>query len=162
MRVLFVCMGNICRSPTAEALFRHLAPTLAPQLPFEADSAGTHDYHLGAPPDQRSQKAARQRGIDMARLRARRLVAEDFERFDWIVLMDERNRLDALALAPARYGAKLSRLLEFAPHQPLRDVPDPYYGDPSGFAQVFELIDTGVRGFIAACSRTHASDRERQ
>jgi len=163
MRVLFVCMGNICRSPTAEAVFRHLAPKLAPHLSVEADSAGTHDYHLGAPPDQRSQRVARQRGIDMRQLRARRLVPEDFERFDWIVLMDERNRLDALALAPARYGAKLNRLLDFAPDQSLRDVPDPYYGGPTGFARVFDLIDTGVRGLIAAlCSRTHASGTERR
>jgi protein-tyrosine phosphatase len=150
MRLLFVCMGNICRSPTAEAVFRHLAPTLAPRLAVAVDSAGTHDYHLGAPPDPRSQRAARQRGIDMSQLRARRLAAEDFERFDWIVVMDERNRTDALSLAPASYSAKLVRLLDFAPDQAVRNVPDPYYGGAADFVQVVDLIDAGVRGLIAA------------
>jgi protein-tyrosine phosphatase len=148
-RVLFVCMGNICRSPTAEALFRQLAPTLAPELNFEIDSAGTHGYHTGAPPDQRSQRAARRHGIDISDLRARRLLPDDFERFDWIIVMDETNRRDALALAPANGRARLARLLDFAPEQPLRDVPDPYYGKADEFAQVARLIDAGVRGLIA-------------
>jgi protein-tyrosine phosphatase len=148
--VLFVCMGNICRSPTAEAVFRQLAPALAPDLEFEVDSAATHDYHLGAPPDARSQRAARQHGIDMSHLRARRLVAEDFERFDWIVVMDERNRSDALALSPVDSSARVVRLLDYAPDQPLRDVPDPFYGKADDFAQVVGLIDAGVRGLICA------------
>jgi protein-tyrosine phosphatase len=165
LAVLFVCMGNICRSPTAEALFRQLAPKLAPELQFEVDSAGTHDYHLGAPPDARSQLAAGQRGLDISALRARRLVREDFEHFDWIVVMDERNRRDALALAPADAPARLVRLLDFAPDQPLRDVPDPYYGEAPDFAAVASLLDSGVRGFITALrahNSTPASDRERQ
>jgi protein-tyrosine phosphatase len=148
MAVLFVCMGNICRSPTAEAVFRRLAPSLAPELVFELDSAGTHDYHLGAAPDERSQRAARSHGIDMSGLRARRLVPKDFERFDWIVVMDARNRSDALAVAPARCLAQVVRLLDFAPEQALRDVPDPYYGKATDFAQVVSLIDVGVRGLI--------------
>jgi protein-tyrosine phosphatase len=148
--VLFVCMGNICRSPTAEAAFRALAPSLAPELQFQIDSAGTHDYHLGAPPDERSQQAARQRGIDLSALRARRLVPEDFARFDWIVVMDERNRRDALALAPANSTAQVVRLLDFVPSQPLRDVPDPYYGKASDFTQAVSLIETGVRALLAA------------
>lgn len=150
LAILFVCMGNICRSPTAEAVFRQLAPRLAPELEFEVDSAGTHDYHLGAPPDVRSQRAARQHGIDMSDLRARRLVPEDFERFDWIVVMDERNRSDALALARPTSSAQLVRLLDFAPDQPLRDVPDPYYGKAADFTQVVKLIDTGIQGLISA------------
>jgi protein-tyrosine phosphatase len=141
-------MGNICRSPTAEAVFRHLAPRLAPGLDIEIDSAATHDYHLGAAPDPRTQRVAKAQGIDMSELRARRLVAEDFERFDWIIVMDERNRLDALSLAPAKATAQLHRLLDFAPGQPLRDVPDPYYGGPAQFAQVLGLIELAVRGLI--------------
>ena len=148
--VLFVCMGNICRSPTAEAVFRRLAPRLAPDLDFEADSAGTHGYHIGAPPDERSQRAARDRGIDMSELRARQLEPGDFDRFDWIVFMDETNRRDAARLLRPRARARQVRLLDFAPDQPLRDVPDPYYGEAADFARVAGLIDSGVRGFIAA------------
>ena len=148
--VLFVCMGNICRSPTAEAVFRRLAPQLAPELQFEIDSAGTHSYHIGAPPDERSQRAARAHGIDMSDLRARALEAGDFDRFDWIVFMDDSNRRDAVKHSHPRSRARLVRLLDFAPGQPLRDVPDPYYGEAADFARVAGLIDTGVRGFIAA------------
>jgi protein-tyrosine phosphatase len=143
-------MGNICRSPTAEALFRRLAPSLAPELEFEIDSAGTHGYHIGAPPDERSQRAALDHGIDMSDLRARQLQASDFDRFDWILYMDETNRRDAAKLSRPHARARQVRLLDFAPDQPLRDVPDPYYGDTADFAQVARLIDTGVRGFIAA------------
>jgi protein-tyrosine phosphatase len=141
-------MGNICRSPTAEAVFLHLAPTLAPKLAVKVDSAATHDYHVGAAPDERTQRVARGHGIDMSRLRARRLGAQDFERFDWIIVMDQRNRADALALAPPAPRAQLYRLLDFAPGQPLRDVPDPYYGGPADFAQVLQLIELAVRGII--------------
>jgi protein-tyrosine phosphatase len=148
--ILFVCMGNICRSPTAEAVFRRLAPTLAPGVSFEIDSAGTHGYHVGAPPDERSQHAARQHGIDMSDLRARRLEPGDFDRFDWIVVMDETNRRDALQLSRPGARARLVRLLDFAPEQPLRDVPDPYYGEAAEFARVVKLIEAGVRGLIAA------------
>jgi len=148
--VLFVCMGNICRSPTAEAMFRRLAPALVPEISFEVDSAGTHGYHIGSPPDERSQRAAQRHGIDMSNLRARRIEAADFEHFDWIVFMDERNRLDALPLAGSRSRARLVRLLDFAPEQALRDVPDPYYGEEADFARVARLVETGVRGLLAA------------
>jgi protein-tyrosine phosphatase len=148
--VLFVCMGNICRSPTAEAVFRHLLPQLAPELDVAVDSAATHAYHLGAAPDPRMQAVAQQHGIDMSQLRARRLLPADFERFDWIIVMDENNRRDARALAPASARARLCRLLDFAPEQELRDVPDPYYGDPAQFALVLSLVDLGVRGLIQA------------
>jgi len=143
-------MGNICRSPTAEAVFRHLAPKLAPELDIKVDSAATHAYHLGAAPDSRMQAVACQQGIDMSELRARRLSSADFEHYDWIIVMDENNRSDARALAPASARAQLYRLLDFAPEQELRDVPDPYYGGPAEFAQVLQLVELGVRGVIEA------------
>jgi len=142
-------MGNICRSPTAEALCRKLAAELAPEFEFEIDSAGTHGYHIGAPPDERSQRAARRHGLDLSTLRSRQLSRQDFERFDWIVFMDEDNQRDALARVQPSGSARLVRLLDFAPEQPVRNVPDPYYGGADEFAQVVRLIDTGVRGLIA-------------
>jgi protein-tyrosine phosphatase len=146
--VLFVCMGNICRSPTAEGVFRALVRREAAELAVEIDSAGTHDYHLGAPPDLRSQAAARRRGIDLSGLRARQLVAADFERFDHVLVMDQRNLEDAAAIAPASYPARLRRFMEFAPELALDAVPDPYYGDESGFEQVLDLTEAASRGLL--------------
>lgn len=150
VRVLFVCMGNICRSPTAEGVLRHLLAREAPDLLVEVDSAGTHDYHIGDPPDRRSQAAARKRGIDLGGLRARQLCAEDFDRFDYVLVMDDRNLADAAAIAPPRYRADFRRLMEFAPHAGRLDVPDPYYGGPEGFEAVLDLAEAGARGWIAA------------
>ena len=146
--VLFVCMGNICRSPTAEGVFRALVRREASDLPIEIDSAGTHDYHVGAPPDRRSQAAARQRGIELNDLRARLLTAEDFERFDYVLVMDARNMADAAAIAPARYSARLQRLMEYAPDTGFENVPDPYYGEASGFEQVLDLTEAASRGLL--------------
>jgi protein-tyrosine phosphatase len=146
--VLFVCMGNICRSPTAEAVFRRLAAAEAPELSLAIDSAGTHGYHVGAPPDPRSQAAARRRGIDMSALRARRLVRADFERFDYVLVMDERNREDALEIAPAAHAARLRLFLEYAPQLGRVEVPDPYYGGPEGFNTVLDYVEDACQGLI--------------
>jgi protein-tyrosine phosphatase len=132
--VLFVCMGNICRSPTAEAVFRRLIADEAADLVVEIDSAGTHDFHVGHPPDERAQAAARRRGFEMKHLRARQLATEDF---------------DALALAPARFRARVSLLLEYAPDLEVREVPDPYYGGEVGFEHVLDLVEAAARGLIA-------------
>ncbi len=156
-RVLFVCMGNICRSPTAEAVFRELVRRKAPHAGIEVDSAGTHDYHIGDPPDWRSIAAAHRRGIDMWSLRARLLLPEDFQRFDLLLVMDERNRSDALERAPRAHGepmpqaaGRLRLLLDYAPEQALREVPDPYYGGPADFERVLDLIEVAARGLLAA------------
>ncbi len=148
-RVLFVCMGNICRSPTAEAVFRQLAAREARPLALAIDSAGTHDYHVGHPPDPRSQAAARRRGVDMSALRARHLEAGDFERFDYVLVMDERNLEDARAIAPSRFTAKLKLFLEYAPDLGRREVPDPYYGGAAGFEEVLDLSEAAARGLLA-------------
>jgi protein-tyrosine phosphatase len=147
--VLFVCMGNICRSPTAEAVFRRLIADEAADLVVEIDSAGTHDFHVGHPPDERAQAAARRRGFEMKHLRARQLATEDFDRFDHVLVMDEDNRRDALALAPARFRARVSLLLEYAPDLEVREVPDPYYGGEVGFEHVLDLVEAAARGLIA-------------
>ena len=150
VRVLMVCMGNICRSPTAEAVLRSLAQRLAPDLALEVDSAGTHGYHVGQPPDSRAQDVARARGIDLSALRARQLVAQDFERFDWILVMDHDNHAAACRLAPPQHRRRVRLLLEFAPQCSLREVPDPYYGEVADFERVFDLADQAARGVLQA------------
>jgi protein-tyrosine phosphatase len=148
LRVLFVCMGNICRSPMAEAVFRWLAPRLRPDVVVEADSAGTHGYHVGRPPDERAQRVARAHGIDLSALRARQLVAQDFERFDRILVMDRHNHDSALALAPPERRHRLQLLLDYAPQLALREVPDPYYGELPDFERVFQLSEQAARGLL--------------
>ena len=151
--LLFVCMGNICRSPTAEGVMRALLASEAPELRLRLDSAGTHGYHLGAAPDPRSQAAAMKRGIDISTLRARRLEAADFQSFDRILVMDQRNLSDARALAPPHYTARLQLLLDYAPQQSMRAVPDPYYGEPGDFEQVLDLTQAAARGLLLQLQR---------
>ena len=147
--VLFVCMGNICRSPTAEAVFRRIAANEGDGLRVQVDSAATHDYHVGAPPDRRTQAAARRRGYDLSTLRARQLEPADFERFDFVLFMDERNRRDAAPFLPATPLAEIGLLLDFAPGLGRREVPDPYYGGPQGFEDVLDLVEVAARGLLA-------------
>ena len=149
-RVLMVCLGNICRSPTAEGVLRHLAAKEAPGLALEVDSAGTADYHIGAPPDARSQRAALRRGIDIGSLRARQVVADDFARFDLILAMDAENLRELQALQPRNSRAALKRFLDYAPEMEVRDVPDPYYGKPAAFEKVLDLTTAAARGLLAA------------
>jgi protein-tyrosine phosphatase len=144
-----VCLGNICRSPTAEGVLRHLLQQEAPQLPIEVDSAGTADYHVGDAPDRRSQRAAQQRGIDISGLRGRQVAAEDFSRFDLILAMDEENLRELKLLRPANSRAELKLFMEYAP-QAGREVPDPYYLDAAAFEKVLDLTAAASRGLIAA------------
>ena len=148
-RVLFVCLGNICRSPTAEGVLRHLAAIEAPQLALEIDSAGTAGYHIGAPPDPRSQRAALRRGIDISGLRARRIAVQDFARFDLILAMDQENLRELQTQRPRDARAAL-KLLEYAPDLALREVPDPYYRDAGAFEQVLDLTTAAARGLLSA------------
>jgi low molecular weight protein-tyrosine phosphatase len=148
MKVLFVCMGNICRSPTAEGVFREHVRRHAPDIDIEIDSAGTHDYHVGEPPDPRTVKAAARRGIDLSSLRARQVQDEDFERFDLILAMDRLNHATLLDRSPPEHHARIRTLLEFAGAAAPTDVPDPYYGDAKGFDEVLDLVESAAAGVL--------------
>jgi protein-tyrosine phosphatase len=147
-RILFVCMGNICRSPTAEGVFRKLVRERAPHLQVEIDSAGTHAYHVGEPPDRRAIAAAERRGIDLSGLRARKVDEADFGRFDLLVAMDQLNREVLLDRSPDEYRERIRLMLEFAPSTDIDDVPDPYYGGPVGFEHVLDLVEEASKGLL--------------
>lgn len=149
MRVLFVCLGNICRSPTAEGVFRHLLSREAPQLQVEVDSAGTAGYHSGDAPDLRSQRAASKRGIDLSTLRARQIGPADFADFDLILAMDRGNLRKLESMRPAHSRAEVRLFLEYAADSGRLEVPDPYYGDSRGFEEVLDLCTAASRGLIA-------------
>lgn len=146
--ILFVCMGNICRSPSAHGVLRrHLDDAGLARL-VEVDSAGTHNCHPGEPPDARSQRHARARGYDLSDLRARQIRRADFERFDLIVAMDSDNLVQLERIAPAPQRHKLKRLAEFFSRSTSPVVPDPYYGGPAGFEHVLDLIEDGCEGLV--------------
>ncbi len=146
--VLFVCLGNICRSPTAEAVFRRQVADAGLAARVRIDSAGTGAWHLGKAPDARAQAAARQRGYDLSALRARRVHAGDFSDFDYLLAMDRENLAVLQRMQPAGGRARLALALDFAPAAALREVPDPYYGGPEGFAQVLELLEAAGAGLL--------------
>lgn len=151
-RVLFVCMGNICRSPTAEAVFKDLVAGQGLDGQVESDSAGTHDYHLGLPPDARAQAAALRRGYDLSALRARLVTPADFAAFDYVLAMDEANLAALRELCPPAYRPRVRLFLEFAPETGQREVPDPYYGGAQGFEEVLDLVEAAGRGLLAHVS----------
>ncbi|HKE94796.1 MAG TPA: low molecular weight protein-tyrosine-phosphatase [Povalibacter sp.] len=148
MKILFVCMGNICRSPTAEGVFRRLLADRQIDFPIEVDSAGTHDYHVGEPPDARSIAAARRRGVDLSGLRARMVDTRDFESFDLIVAMDEQNLRELQQRAAPMYRQRLRLMMDYAPEAGRRGVPDPYYGGPQGFEEVLDLLEQAAAGLL--------------
>ena len=149
LRVLMVCMGNICRSPTAEGVLRAKLGKVGLDRHVEVDSAGTHGYHAGEPPDRRAQKHAASRGYDLSKMRARRVVAADFERFDWVLAMDADNLERLRQLRPEGAPARLGLLMEHARrHADVREVPDPYYGPPAGFERVLDLVEDACEGLL--------------
>lgn len=150
INVLFVCMGNICRSPTAQAVFEHLIVERGHDHWIKTDSAGTHAYHVGEPPDSRSQSAARSRGIDMSVQRARKVLAEDFDRFHYVLAMDKSNYNDLMRLASPAQRNRLHLFMDFAGGFDASEVPDPYYGGSHGFERVLDMVAAASEGLLEA------------
>lgn len=157
VKVLFVCMGNICRSPTAQGVFRKLVDEAGLAEVIEIDSAGTHAYHLGEPPDPRARETALRRGVDLADLRARRAVTEDFELYDYVLAMDQDNYHALSAICPPGRGLerRLALLMDYAPQARMREVPDPYYGASGGFESVIDMVEEAAAGLLEEIRRRH-------
>lgn len=153
VEVLFVCTGNICRSPTAEGVFRKLVADAGLSGAIVADSAGTHAYHTGEAPDPRAQRAAARRGYDLSGLCARRVERADFERFDLVVAMDLEHFEILSGLAGAAGAAKLKMMMSFASRFEEKDVPDPYYGGPQDFERVLDMLEDAARGLLESIGR---------
>lgn len=153
--ICFVCLGNICRSPTAEAVMRRLVEEARLGERILVDSAGTGDWHIGQPPDERAQRAARGRGYDLAALRGRQIADIDFERFDLLIAMDDKNVAALRTVCPPDQQDKIRLLMEFVPEfdprwSGSREVVDPYFGDAAGFEEVLDQCEAACRGLIAA------------
>jgi len=146
--VLFVCMGNICRSPTAEGVFRHLVESKGLEDLFHIDSSGTIGYHEGEPPDRRAQQEAQRRGMDISGQRSRPLSTRDYQQFDYIIAMDEDNLADIEARMPNDFSGKIAMLMDFGGAHAGEPVPDPYYGGKRGFEHVFDLVEEGCEGLL--------------
>lgn len=151
--VLMVCMGNICRSPTAEGVLRTFLEREGLAQRVDVDSAGTHAYHIGKAPDPRTLQAAARRGYDLAALRARQVNDFDFVRFDHILAMDRDNLALLRRACPAEHSHKLGLFLDYAPACDEDEVPDPYYGDADGFERVLDLVEAAAAGFLASLQR---------
>ena len=157
IKVLFVCMGNICRSPTAEAVFRHYVENAGLDEHIQIDSAGTHDYHIGDPPDLRTQRAAQQRGYDMSKLRGRQAAEGDFRQFDYVLAMDRANLAILQRITPQDSATRAQLFLEYARHHAEREVPDPYYGGADGFERVLDMVEDAAQGLLEEIRLRHFS-----
>ncbi|HYW03105.1 MAG TPA: low molecular weight protein-tyrosine-phosphatase [Gammaproteobacteria bacterium] len=155
VRVLFVCLGNICRSPSAEGVARRLAEHEGLSSRLEFDSAGTAAYHVGEPPDPRMQESAARRGLDLATFRARQVNRSDFSSFDYLLAMDSSNLEVLREMCPEGWRGHLGLLMEFAPEAGFASVPDPYYGGSAGFERVLDLLEEASEGLITHLRRRH-------
>jgi protein-tyrosine phosphatase len=155
VKVLFVCLGNICRSPTAEGVFRKLVEQEGLLDEIQIDSAGTHAYHVGEPPDSRAQQTAARRGIDLSQLRGRKATPRDLEEFDYVLAMDNENFHNLKAIAEPQHVNRIRLFLDYAPDLGIREVPDPYYGGPDGFDRVLDMIEEAALGLLAEIRQHH-------
>ncbi len=155
--VLFCCMGNICRSPTAEAVFRTRVEEAGLAQHIAIDSVGTHDYHIGNPPDLRTQRAAKQRGYDLSNLRGRQVEVVDFSRFDYVLAMDNANMAILQGLCPAVQRDRLELFLQYAQSHQETEVPDPYYGGEDGFENVLDMVEDAAAGLLLHIQKQHLS-----
>lgn len=156
-RVLFVCLGNICRSPTAHGVFEAKVQQRGLGDRVTVDSCGTGDWHIGHPPDRRAAAEAASRGYPIDHLRARQVTVADFRRFDYVLAMDHQNLADLRAMCPADFSGHLGLFLPFAASNPVDEVPDPYYGGDEGFAHVFDLVEAASDGLLQDIERGLAS-----
>lgn len=148
-KVLFVCLGNICRSPTADGIFRELVKREKLDQKIIVDSAGTGDWHIGKAPDSRTVAAAKKRGYDLSVLRARQVSGADFDEFDYVLAMDNANLRDLQRLKPAHFSGHLGLLLDYGSNKSHREVPDPYYGGSDEFELVLDLVEEAAEGLLA-------------
>ena len=157
VRVLFVCLGNICRSPLAQGVFEEVLRREELDDEVFVDSAGTGSWHVGSPPDDRAQRSAAARGLDLSAQRARRISPDDCEEFDYVLTMDEQNYRTVASLC--RGKAVVRPFLDFAPHSPEREIPDPYGGGPDGFERVLNLVEAASEGLLADIRDRHLTER---
>ncbi len=148
VKVLFVCLGNICRSPTAEGVFKNLVQQAKLGDRIQVDSAGTHAYHVGEAPDARAQEAARNRGIELGKLKGRQAIAEDMTEFDYVLAMDHENVENLYRICPEGYESRINLFLSYANNLEIEEVPDPYFGGGSGFDQVLDMIEEASIGLL--------------
>ena len=156
IEVLFVCMGNICRSPTAEAVFRYYVAAAGLSQRIVVDSAGTHAYHIGNPPDARSQRHAERRGFDLSALRARQVVSDDYVRFDYVLAMDADNFALLARDCPPAHAAKLALFMRYGERGEAISVPDPYYGGTQSFERVLDMVEDAAQGMLRHIRERHA------
>jgi protein-tyrosine phosphatase len=158
VRVLFVCLGNICRSPLAQGVFEDLVRCEGLESEVFVDSAGTGSWHVGHPPDERGQRSASLRGLDISAQRARRIALEDCQNFDYVLTMDEENYRAVAALC-RRGGAEVRPFLDYAPNRAETEVPDPFYGNPGGFEYVLDLVEEASEGLLEKIKEKHLAGR---